>query len=71
MPRQLILGRAATGGSVVWAFTYGFDERDDQFVELGDLHGELLIVAGQACQRDRQGDSWVGCGVGVGRPSSA
>src|SRR5690348_4690716 len=23
MPRQLVLGRSATGGSVVWAFTYG------------------------------------------------
>jgi hypothetical protein len=23
MPRQIILGRSATGGSVVWAFTYG------------------------------------------------
>jgi hypothetical protein len=56
MPRQLCLGEAATGGSSVWAFTYGYDERSDQ-----EIHNVYLVRVIALCDLPVQGiEVWSG-----------
>jgi hypothetical protein len=55
MPRQICLGRAATGGSVVWAFTFGSSEKSPgglylvRIIALSDLPctGVVAVMEGK------------------------